>query len=156
MPARAKRSHFPVSLFATPSPQHQDVFYTVPRAGHLVGGADHHVRRDHFPGHELILCLRGRGWAFGLSPESFFFFPGTGGSAPPGPGSPDSCPLEGRILAMCRRLLVRRGRVDRAGGTRTPNPRFWRPVLYQLSYDPLPRVPVSRRDLVYRVSRCSV
>ncbi len=23
----------------------------------------HHVRRDHFPGHELILCLRGRGWA---------------------------------------------------------------------------------------------
>ena len=24
----------------------------------------------------------------------------------------------------------------RAGGTRTPNPRFWRPVLYQLSYSP--------------------
>ena len=25
----------------------------------------------------------------------------------------------------------------RPGGTRTPNPRFWRPVLYQLSYGPL-------------------
>src|SRR3954452_15794960 len=25
----------------------------------------------------------------------------------------------------------------RAGGTRTPNRRFWRPVLYQLSYCPL-------------------
>jgi AraC family transcriptional regulator, arabinose operon regulatory protein len=56
------KSHFPVSLFATPSPAHQDIFYTVPRAGHLVGGPDHHVRRDHFPGHELILCLRGQGW----------------------------------------------------------------------------------------------
>src|SRR5665213_1919564 len=27
--------------------------------------------------------------------------------------------------------------VSRAGGTRTPNRRFWRPVLYQLSYCPL-------------------
>lgn len=62
MPKPHARSRFPVSLFATPSPQHQDIFYTVPRAGHLVGGADHHVQRDHFPGHELILCLRGRGW----------------------------------------------------------------------------------------------
>src|SRR5665811_1887764 len=26
---------------------------------------------------------------------------------------------------------------SRAGGTRTPNRRFWRPVLYQLSYCPL-------------------
>jgi AraC-like DNA-binding protein len=34
----------------------------VPRAGHLVGGPDHHIKRDHFPGHELILCRRGRGW----------------------------------------------------------------------------------------------
>lgn len=24
----------------------------------------------------------------------------------------------------------------RSGGARTPNPRFWRPVLYQLSYTP--------------------
>jgi AraC-like DNA-binding protein len=53
---------FVVSLFATPSAAHQEVFYTVPRAGHLLGGADHHVEREHFPGHELIWCLSGRGW----------------------------------------------------------------------------------------------
>ena len=40
----------------------QEVFYTVPRAGHLVAGTKHHIKRDHFPGHELILCLRGSGW----------------------------------------------------------------------------------------------
>src|SRR5688500_3171274 len=55
-------SHFPVSLYATSSPLEQEIFYTVPRAGHLVGGDDHHIRRDHFPGHELILCLDGRGY----------------------------------------------------------------------------------------------
>lgn len=50
-----------VSLFATPSPLHEEIFYTVVRAGHIIGGADHRIRRDHYPGHELILCLRGRG-----------------------------------------------------------------------------------------------
>src|SRR5438874_8187034 len=29
-----------------------------------------------------------------------------------------------------------RPRHGRSGGARTPNPRFWRPVLYQLSYTP--------------------
>lgn len=61
-PRSARRAHFPVSLFATPSPLDQELFLTVPRAGHLVGGDDHHIRRDHFPGHELILCLDGRGY----------------------------------------------------------------------------------------------
>jgi AraC-like DNA-binding protein len=62
-PARSpRRAHFPVSLFATANPLHQEIFLTVPRAGHLVGGDDHHIRRDHFPGHELILCLSGRGY----------------------------------------------------------------------------------------------
>ncbi|MEY4133507.1 MAG: hypothetical protein RL592_1565, partial [Verrucomicrobiota bacterium] len=55
-------NRFPVSLYATPNPSHQEVFYTVPRAGHLVAGTEHHIKRDHFPGHELILCLRGKGW----------------------------------------------------------------------------------------------
>jgi len=63
MPPAPAQSHFPVSLFATPNPVHQDIFYTVPRAGHIVAGIEHHIRRDHFPGHELILCLRGRGYA---------------------------------------------------------------------------------------------
>jgi len=61
--ARApRRATFPVSLFATANPLHQEIFLTVPRAGHLIGGDDHHIRRDHFPGHELILCLAGRGY----------------------------------------------------------------------------------------------
>jgi AraC-like DNA-binding protein len=58
----ALENQFPVSVYATPSPAYRDVFYTIPRAGHLIAGSNHHVRRDHFPGHELILCLRGRGW----------------------------------------------------------------------------------------------
>lgn len=55
-------SQFVVSLFATPHSSHQEVFYTVPRAGHLVGGVDHHVKRNHFPGHELIFCIAGEGF----------------------------------------------------------------------------------------------
>ncbi len=62
MAAPSPENRFPVSLYATPSSSHQDVFYTVPRAGHIVAGSAHHLKRDHFPGHELILCLRGRGW----------------------------------------------------------------------------------------------
>ena len=57
-----RKSRFPISLYATPHAAHQDVFYTVPRAGHLVGGEDHHIQREHFPGHELLLCLQGRGY----------------------------------------------------------------------------------------------
>jgi len=55
-------TRFPVSLYATANPVHQNVFYTVPRAGHMIGGADHRVRREHFPGHELIYCLSGAGY----------------------------------------------------------------------------------------------
>jgi len=62
MPEPPAKSRFPVSLYATPSAAHQDIFYTVPRAGHLIAGPDHHIRRNHFPGHELILCLRRCGW----------------------------------------------------------------------------------------------
>lgn len=55
--------HFFVSKYATASPLHQEVFYTVPRAGHLTAAEEHRIRRDHFPGHELILCLQGSGFA---------------------------------------------------------------------------------------------
>ncbi|HEX8914172.1 MAG TPA: AraC family transcriptional regulator [Humisphaera sp.] len=54
-------TRFVVSLYATPDPALAEAAYVVPRAGHLVGGADHAVRRQHFPGHELIFCVRGRG-----------------------------------------------------------------------------------------------
>ena len=56
------KTRFLLSLFATPHSRHQEVFYTVPRAGHLVGEADHHVKRNHFPGHELIYCISGEGF----------------------------------------------------------------------------------------------
>ena len=62
MPMAPTITRFLVSLFATPSAAHQEVFYTAPRAGHLIGGPDHHVKREHFPGHELIWCLAGKGW----------------------------------------------------------------------------------------------
>jgi hypothetical protein len=35
-------------------------------------------------------------------------------------------------------LYVSLRRPGRSGGARTPSPRFWRPVLYQLSYTPIP------------------
>jgi AraC-like DNA-binding protein len=63
MTATRATTQFLVSQFATPNAAHQEVFYTVPRAGHLLGGMDHRVERDHFPGHELIWCLTGKGWA---------------------------------------------------------------------------------------------
>jgi AraC-like DNA-binding protein len=56
------KTRFILSFFATPQGRHQEVFYTVPRAGHLMGGRDHHVKRNHFPGHELIYCIRGEGF----------------------------------------------------------------------------------------------
>jgi AraC-like DNA-binding protein len=62
MRRRLKPTRLPVSIFATPSLLHGDLFYTVARAGHLIGGPDHHIEREHYPGHELILCLRGRGF----------------------------------------------------------------------------------------------
>jgi len=62
MRSHPARTSLPISLFATPNPLHAELFYTVVRAGHLVGGPDHYIQRDHYPGHEIILCLRGRGF----------------------------------------------------------------------------------------------
>lgn len=58
----AKPDSFAVSLYGTPTAEHQEVFYTAPRAGHLIRDPEHHIQRDHFPGHELILCLQGQGF----------------------------------------------------------------------------------------------
>src|SRR5205085_2839062 len=54
------------------------------------------------------------------------------------PASP-SCAWSVGSSTRRRRPSARGGQVVvrcRAGGTRTPNRRFWRPVLYQLSYCP--------------------
>src|SRR5687768_9747957 len=41
---------------------------------------------------------------------------------------------------------------NRPGGNRTPNRRFWRPVLYQLSYGPNSR---ALRTVPWRKARCA-
>lgn len=61
--ARARpHTRFTVSLYHTPGDASRAVFYSVVRAGHLLAGRDHRIERDHYPGHELIFCLRGRGF----------------------------------------------------------------------------------------------
>lgn len=60
MASVGRATTFPVSLYATPSTLYQELFYTVLRAGHLQAGPGYGVKRDHFPGHELILSLSGR------------------------------------------------------------------------------------------------
>ncbi|MBL9133082.1 MAG: AraC family transcriptional regulator [Verrucomicrobiaceae bacterium] len=50
------------NLYATPADWQRDLFYSVVRAGHLKAGIDHRIERETYPGHELILCLGGRGW----------------------------------------------------------------------------------------------
>src|SRR5439155_5418575 len=41
----------------------------------------------------------------------------------------------------------------RAGETRTPNPRFWRPIVYQLTYRPPHGAPTGRRLLLLLLMR---
>ena len=64
------------------------------------------------------------------------------------PAAPGGTNWAGLIFAMTTRSSTRlhsvlnaaipATRSGRSGGARTPNPRFWRPVLYQLSYTPRP------------------
>ena len=63
MPAVREKNRFPVSLHYTPTGPHARVFYTVLRAGHVIAGKEHHISRERYPGHELILCLEGVGHA---------------------------------------------------------------------------------------------
>jgi AraC-like DNA-binding protein len=62
MPVPTSETLFLQNLYATPADWQRDLFYSVVRAGHLKGGTDHRIQRETYPGHELILCLRGRGW----------------------------------------------------------------------------------------------
>ena len=50
------------SHFHTPSGLSQSLFHTVLRAGHLETAPDYAVERISHPGHDLLLCLRGRGF----------------------------------------------------------------------------------------------
>jgi AraC family transcriptional regulator, arabinose operon regulatory protein len=50
------------SFYHSPPENYQNVLYTAARAGHLTAGREHCIDRQHFPGHELIYCLRGQGF----------------------------------------------------------------------------------------------
>lgn len=62
MVSSLKETVFLTNLHATPADWQRDLFYSVVRAGHLQAGVDHRIERETYPGHELILCLKGRGW----------------------------------------------------------------------------------------------
>jgi len=62
MALRTRRTRFVLSLHHTPGEPSRSVFYSVVRAGHLIAGPEHRIERDTYPGHELILCLRGGGF----------------------------------------------------------------------------------------------
>src|SRR5579875_1678170 len=68
--------------------------------------------------------------------------PSVGAPVRPGGRRESHRPAAGPAAASCASSDGSRlpapfdGRGGRAGGTRTPNRRFWRPVLYQLSYCP--------------------
>lgn len=57
-----RETEFLTNLYATPADWQRDLFYSVVRAGHLKAGFEHRIQRETYPGHELILCLEGRGW----------------------------------------------------------------------------------------------
>lgn len=61
------RTHSPtkevLTLSHAPSDHCQQAFYSVLRAGHVQAGSDYVCERDNYPGHEIILCLQGKGHA---------------------------------------------------------------------------------------------
>lgn len=57
-----QKTTFLQNLYATPADWQRDLFYSAVRGGHLTAGPEHRIERETYPGHELILCLEGRGW----------------------------------------------------------------------------------------------
>lgn len=55
-------TRFLTNLWATPPDWAREVFWCPVRAGHLKAGVTHRIERETYPGHEIILCLGGRGW----------------------------------------------------------------------------------------------
>src|SRR6185437_9454611 len=103
---------------------------------HHDGGGDGFLagRPVDLPGLDSDLPDEFAGGDFGHSLGSLPLLRVSDRNAPRGPGGPAGL---GCDLASPHRLfkLV----AGRSGGTRTPGPRFWRPMLYQLSYTPKPR-----------------
>jgi AraC-like DNA-binding protein len=62
MRAAPKQTRILVSLFHTPTEGSREIFYCVLRAGHLVAGLDYKRVHPNYPGHKILLCLRGHGF----------------------------------------------------------------------------------------------
>lgn len=62
MQGGVRQTKIPLSLFHTPSDLGQQLFYSVLRAGHIITASDYRIERHHYPGHEFLLCLRGKGF----------------------------------------------------------------------------------------------
>lgn len=70
-----KRTKILISLFHTPTDRSREIFYCVLRAGHLIAGLDYRTVHPNYPGHKILLCLKGHG-----------FIEVNGRSFPVGPG----------------------------------------------------------------------
>jgi len=57
-----KETKILISLFHTPTEASREIFYCVLRAGHLIAGLDYKRVHPNYPGHKLLLCLRGDGF----------------------------------------------------------------------------------------------
>jgi len=62
MPRAPQATRILVSLFHTPTDAGREAFYCVLRAGHLVAGLDYQQVHPNYPGHKLLLCLKGHGF----------------------------------------------------------------------------------------------
>lgn len=57
-----KETKILISLFHTPTEGSREIFYCVFRAGHLIAGLDYKRVHPNYPGHKLLLCLKGEGF----------------------------------------------------------------------------------------------
>ena len=62
MPTAPDKTKILVSLFHTPTEASRQIFYSVLRAGHLIAGLDYKQVHPNYPGHKLLLCLKGNGY----------------------------------------------------------------------------------------------
>lgn len=62
MRAAPKQTRIILSVFHTPTELSREIFYCVLRAGHLISGRDYKKVHPNYPGHKILLCLRGQGF----------------------------------------------------------------------------------------------
>lgn len=75
MASAPKETKILVSLFHTPTDASREIFYCVLRAGHLIAGLDYKRVHPNYPGHKLLLCLKGHGFIH-VNGRSFAVAPG--------------------------------------------------------------------------------